>query len=99
MNNGQLVPQLSIMFSYNSTRSIFYQMNVGYDCHVKPDQINTIENVLPVCDKPYHENKKQYGKGRRLKFSGTMHCFIANCNVRFIYQLNVYQDNYYTHEG
>jgi len=39
----------------------------------QPDLINTKESRLPVCDKPYHTNKRIVQKGRRLKFCRTVH--------------------------
>jgi len=38
------------------------------------DLENTKESVLSDCDKPYHTNKKNLRKERRLKFCGTVHC-------------------------
>jgi len=31
------------------------------------------KNVLPVCDKPYHTNKRKVQKGEELKFCRTVH--------------------------
>ena len=39
----------------------------------RSDLVNTKESVLPVCDKHYHTNNRNLGKGRRLKFCVTMH--------------------------
>jgi len=36
------------------------------------DPVNIKERVFSVCDKHYPTNEK-YGKGRRLKFCGTVH--------------------------
>jgi len=31
------------------------------------DQVNTKESILPVCDKPYHTNKRKVQKGEEIE--------------------------------
>jgi len=60
--NGQ--SQLSIMIIYNSTRSILIQwIRVMW----QSDLVITKESVLPVCDEPYHTNKRKVQKVEELK--------------------------------
>jgi len=53
--------QLSIRIIYNSTQSNLIQwIRVS-------DLVNTKESVLPVCNKPYHTNKRNIQKGEETK--------------------------------
>jgi len=38
----------------------------SYDCHWQSDIVYTKESVLPVCDKPYHTNKRKVQKRERI---------------------------------
>jgi len=48
-------------------------MDQDYIVRCQSDQVNTKESVLPVCDYPYHMNKRKVQKGRKLNFCGTVH--------------------------
>jgi len=53
---------------------------------LQSDLENTKEGILPVCDKPYHQNKRKVQKGGiwKLKFCRNVHyrklqlCFTSN---------------------
>jgi len=46
-------------------------MDKGYDCQVTMGLGNTKENVLPICDKPYHTNKRNVQKGEEIEMLRT----------------------------
>ena len=52
-------PQLSLLIINNSTWSILNQWNTVIIIRWQSDLVNIKESVLPVCDKPYHNNKKK----------------------------------------
>ena len=41
-------------------------MDLGYIVGWQSDLVNTKENILPVCDKPYHTNKGIVLKGEEI---------------------------------
>jgi len=67
------------MIIYNSTWSILIQCIRVMIFRWQSNLVNAKESVLPVCDKPYHTNKKYYRNGRRLKNCGTMHYVYCTC--------------------
>ena len=61
------VPQLSIMIIYNITWSTLIQWIRIMIVRWQSDLVNTKKSILPVCDKPYHMNKRTVQKGEEIE--------------------------------
>jgi len=60
-------PQMSIMVIYNSSWSVLIQRIRVMIVRWHSDLLNTKENILPVCDKPYHTNQRRVQKGGKIE--------------------------------
>jgi len=54
------------MIIYNSTKSWLIIIGNGLECQVTNLTVNTKESVFPVCNKPYHKNKRKLQKGEEV---------------------------------
>jgi len=65
----------------------FNPMELGYDCQSK--LLHTKESYfLPVCDKPYHTNKENGQKGKRIEVLRT-YAFRLGPNIFFYFCVHV----------
>ena len=71
--------QLSIMIIYNSTWSILIQWIMDMIVRWHSGLVNTKESALPVCDKPYHTNKRKVQKGEEIEV-------LRNCTLMVSYR-------------
>ena len=63
----------------------FNKMYYSYIVRWQSDLVNTKESILPVCDKPYHTNKRIVQKGKEigvlLKYALNVHVHFRICTV------------------
>ena len=88
-------------WSFITVHGQFYQIDLDYIVSWQPELENTKENIISVCDKPYHKIKENMPLGEELKrlwnyplrslnYMAALHLKKANFNETFTLSVSPY---------